>query len=155
LGQSAAELPDLRVVDVGALKPNRYVCAQGLLGAAGAIRFERLTAGGTFRVWPVIGRTDLWVVTHLAAGAEGGRYVPPTRFCGRMVPMHESGIRHRGLASAVTSLTGIVPTASAWLLVDGETPETACWGAVLAALFAAFAVWNAWVVRRMLRRVPG
>jgi hypothetical protein len=151
--EAAIDLGDLRAAPASALVENRYVHAEGMLGAAGAIRYERPFEGDSYRVSPVAGRPDLWVEVRVPAGAENARYVPPTRFAGRLVPFARVGPRHRGLPQAVRDATGEPMPADAWLLVDGEPPSGARWAVALVALFGAFALWNLAAMARILRRV--
>jgi hypothetical protein len=148
---ASMDLGELRDVRVAAALDNRYVRGHGGLGAVGAIRFERPFEGDTYRVSPVAGRRDLWVEVRVPAGEEGGRYVPPSSFAGRLVSFDDAGPRHRGLARAIEDATGEAVLPGARVLVDGEAPSRARWTVALAAVFLAFAVWNALAIARLLR----
>jgi hypothetical protein len=145
-------LGELRDVNVSSIADNRLVQGRGVLGAAGAIRFERAFAGDTYRVSPVAGRRDLWVEVRVPAGEENGRYMPPTAFAGRLVRFDSAGPRHRGLAAAIASVTGEAVPAGARVLVDGEAPADARWAVALGALFLGFALWNVAAIARFVRR---
>lgn len=132
---------------------NRLVRADGLLGAAGGIRYERPFVDDTFRTLPVAGRGDVWVDVRVPAGQENGRWEPPRTYTGRLVHFGGAGPRHRGLADAIERTTGRRIPAGAWLLVDGEGPESARWTLLLAAMFLGFAVWNAVAIARIVRKV--
>jgi hypothetical protein len=132
---------------------NRLVRADGMLGAAGGIRYERPFLDDTFRTLAVAGREDVWVDVRVPAGQESGRWEPPRAFTGRLVRFGGAGPRHRGLASAIERTTGSRVPATAWLLVDGEDPGSARWTILLAAMFLGFAAWNAVAIARILRRV--
>jgi hypothetical protein len=147
------DIGDLRTAPAAALEPNKLVHAEGMLGAAGAIRYEHAFEGDTYRVSPVAGRRDVWVEVRLPAGAESARYVPKSSFTGRLVRLDSAGPRHRGLAASVAAITGEAVPEGAWLLVDGEQPEGAKWAVALLALFAGFALWNAVAIARLVRRV--
>ncbi len=149
------DLGDLSVAPPAAFVENSHIEGRGLVGAAGAIRYERPFASETFRAFPVLhpsGQPNVWVEVRLPAGAEGERYVPPSSFTGRLVRFDDVGPRHRGLKSAIESRGQRVP-AGAWLLVNGEAPGDARWAVRLTALFACFAAWNLYAVARLLRRV--
>jgi hypothetical protein len=139
--------------DAGAGLSNRYVRASGLLGTSGAIRYGRAAEGDSFRLAPVAGNPDLWVEIRVPEGFEGPRFVPPTRFAGRLTPFRKAGVRHVGLVKAVRAQTEVTVPDDAWLLVDGSSPRASRWAAALAALFAGFAVWNVAGVARVLSRV--
>jgi hypothetical protein len=152
---TAADAGDLHAATPAGLAAleNRYVHADGLLGAAGGIRYERPFVEDTFRTLPVAGRTDLWVDVRVPAGQETGRWEPPRSFTGRLVRFGAAGPRHRGLASAISGASGAQVPNEAWLLVDGESPDAARWSVLLAALFLGFAVWNATAIVRIVRRI--
>lgn len=147
------DLGNLYAFDAARAEPNRHVRAHGALGGALAVRFERPFESDTYRVSPVMGRRDLWVEVQVPAGEEGARYVPPTTFSGRLVRWSASGLRHRGLETAVDSLTREAIPADGWLLVDGEAPGSARWALGLAVMFAGFAAWSLVTMGRLVRRV--
>jgi hypothetical protein len=146
-----AELRDVAPSSLG--QGNRFVSGRGMLGAAGAIRFERPFAEDTFRLSPLAGRRDFWVLVRVPAGEENARYVPPSQFRGRLVRFDAGGLRNRGLASVIEDATGEAVPKDGWMLVDGEAPGSATWAVGLAALFVAFAVWNLGAIAKLVRRV--
>jgi hypothetical protein len=148
----ALDVGDLRETSARSVEDNRFVRGRAILGAVGAIRFERPFEIKSYRISPVAGRRDLWVEVGVPAGEEGGRYVPPTSFAGRLVAFDDAGLRHRGLARAIEAATGETIPRGARVLVDGEVPSRARWAVALAAVFLAFAVWNAFAIARLLRR---
>ena len=94
------------VGDLATLKPtvdlsNHYAFATGLLGTTGAIRYARTAESDSFRLMPVAGNSSVWVEIRVPEGFEGPRFVPPTKFAGRLVPLSKAGMRHVGLAKAV------------------------------------------------------
>jgi hypothetical protein len=151
-----ADLGDLRGAEARELEAheNRLVRAEGALGAAGGIRYERLLLADTFRAVPVAGRPDIWVELRVPSGEESGRWEPPRQFAGRLVRFDRTGPRRRGLASAIEHATHERVATGAWLLVDGERPADAKWALVLALAFLGFAVWHVTATARMLRKVP-
>jgi len=153
--RSPATLGDLRTATAAALesKENRYVRGDAMLGVAGGIRYERALVDDTFRTLPVAGRKDVWIDVRVPAGEESGRWEPQRSFTGHLVRFDMAGPRHRALASAIERATGVPVPRGAWLLVDGEAPESTRWAIVLAGLFLGFAVWNGASIARILRRV--
>jgi len=144
--------------DLAPLKPsadlaNRYVHATGLLGTTGAIRYARTAESDSFRLMPVAGNPSIWVEIRVPEGFEGPRFVPPSKFAGRLVPMAKAGMRHVGLAKAVKDQTDVTVPAEAWLVIDGSSPRASRWAIALAAMFVAFAGWNLFGVARVLRSV--
>jgi hypothetical protein len=148
-------LGDLRTTPAETLaaNQNRLVRAEGMLGVAGGIRYERLLVDDTFRTLPVAGRSDVWVDLRVTEGQENGRWEPPGALTGRLVRFSAAGPRHRGLESAIEQSTHAPVPAGAWLLVDGEEPEGARWAIVLAGLFVACALWNVVAIGRIVRKV--
>ena len=157
-GDSAAGLGDLRVAPATVLltNENRPVRGDGMLGAAGGIRYERPFVDGSFRTLPVAGRAepfDMWVEVRVPPGQENGRWEPPRTFAGRLVRLDAAGPRHRGLRAAIEQATQQRVPKGAWLLVDGEDPADARWAIVLSLLFLGFVGWNVTAAARILRRV--
>jgi hypothetical protein len=147
------DVGDLReLVGIGSTA-DRFASAHGMLGAAGAIRFERPFASDSFRLSPVAGRRDLWVMVRVPAGEENARYVPPAQFHGRLVRFDAGGLRNRGLRSIIEQATAEAVPATAWMLIDGEAPSSAGWAVGLVALFVAFAAWNLAAIAKLVRRV--
>jgi hypothetical protein len=147
------DLGELRSAPAGAFAANSFVQARGMMGAAGAIRYERPFVEDSFRVTPVAGRPDVYVEVRVPAGEETARYVPPTELHGRLVRFDATGPRHRGLAAAIADRTGTPVPANAWLIVNGEAPEQARWAVALVMMFLGFALWNAAAIARLMRRV--
>jgi hypothetical protein len=154
-GTTPAGVGDLRTATSESLaaNENRLVHAEGMLGAAGGIRYERPFVDDTFRTLPVAGRDDAWVDVRVPAGLENGRWEPPRAFTGRLVRFGGAGPRHRGLAGAIQRATGTGVPRLAWLIVDGEDPESARWTLLLAATFLGFAAWNGVAIARIVRTV--
>ena len=91
---------------------------------------------------------------RVPAGQESGRWEPPRTFTGRLVRFGGAGPRHRGLAERHRADDGHgTSRRDAWLLVDGEDPESARWTILLAAMFLGFAAWNAVAIARIVRKV--
>jgi hypothetical protein len=159
-GGSPAALGDLRLAPGAALaeSENRPVRAEGMLGAAGGIRYERPFVDASFRALPVVGRAeplDMWVEVRVPAGSDGGQgaWAPPRSFAGRLVRLDAAGPRHRGLRSAIEEATHEHVPADAWLVVDGEDPPDARWAIIVSIMFLGFAGWNIAVAARILRKV--
>jgi hypothetical protein len=132
---------------------NRYARATGLLGGVRAIRYERPMEGDSYRLAPIAGNPGVWVEIRVPEGMEGAKFTPPSSFVGRLVPMREAGIRHRGLGVSVAEAgAGKIPE-GAWLLVDGSSPRASRWAVALGSLLLYFILWNAIGVVRLVRKV--
>ncbi len=147
------ELGDLRFFNPAVAGDNHFVRGHGVLGAVGSMRFERPFEADSYRVAPIAGRPDVWVEFRVPAGEEGGRFVPPSEFNGRLVRFDGAGPRHRGLRAAIHDTTGETVPEGAWLLVNQETPDRAQWAVALVMIFFGFAGWNAGAFLRLVRRV--
>ncbi|AKT36194.1 hypothetical protein [Chondromyces crocatus] len=147
------DVGDLASLQPGVELENRYIRTTGLLGTSGAIHYGRAAEADSFRVAPVAGNPTIWVEIRVPEGFEGPRFVPPTSFAGRLVPLPKAGIRHAGLAGSVREQTQVSVPEGAWLLIDGSSPRSSRWAVALVALFLGFAGWNLVGVFRVLRRV--
>jgi len=147
------EIGDLATLQPGSDLANRYVRASGLLGTHGAIRYGRAAEGDSFRLAPIAGNPRILVEIRVPEGFEGPRFVPPTTFAGRLVPLADAGVRHVGLADTVRDETKVEVPRDAWILIDGSSPRASRWAVALALLFVAFAGWNLLGVARLLSRV--
>ena len=148
-------LGDLRTATGERSRQTRTVwCAPRRCSARRAgIRYERPFVDDTFRTLPVAGaRPDIWVDVRVPAGQESGRWEPPRAFTGRLVRFDAPG-RVTGASRGPSSRRRRTVPAGAWLLVDGEAPESARWTTLLAAMFLGFAVWNAAAIARIVRKV--
>lgn len=146
------ELADLTALTPGADLANRYVRGHGLLATGGAVKYGRPAEGDSFRLAPIASNSKIWVEIRVPEGFEGPRFVPPSTFAGRLVPLHQAGLRHAGLGGAVAETGAAVP-ADAWILVDGDSPRASRWAVALVALLAGFAGWNLLGIARIVRRV--
>lgn len=142
------------LVDKGVSRPvERYVEASGVLGDKGAIRYSRPFEGDSFRLQPVQGNELVWVEIRVPQGMEGSRFVAPTTFTGRLVPLASAGIRHSGIKGAVKRETKQTIKEGALLLVDGASPRASRWAVALFCLFGFFVLWNVVNLVRILRPV--
>ena len=124
---------------------NTWIHGEGPLGTTGAIRYSRPLDDDTFRLAPV--------EVRVPAGLEGPRFVPPTSFVGRLVPLSGAGLRHQNLPESVAEVGEAAVPRDAWLLIDGEAPDSTRWAGGLVALFLAFAAFNLWGIYCLLRPV--
>jgi hypothetical protein len=150
----AEDLGDLRHVSPSPAIANRFVRGNGLLGSAGAIRYDRPLESDAFRLAPLVGNDRIWIEMRVPPEAEVGPGVPQTSFVGRLVPIKGGGFRHSALRKSVRDATGVVIATDAWVLVDGATPSSFRWTVPLCALFAVFAIWNLVAIARILRPAP-
>ena len=132
---------------------NSYVEGKGQLAGAGQLRYERPFESDSYRIAPVAGRNDVWVELRVPAGAESNRFVPKAEFSGRDVRFSQAGLRHRGLRGAIEDHTGQKVPDNAYLLVDGQAPESSRAFAMLWMMFVGFALWNVAAIARLVRKV--
>jgi hypothetical protein len=144
--------------DLGALQPvraqaNSWVRGAGELGTAGAIRYARPLESDSFRLAPITGNPGLWVEIRVPEGMEGPRFVAPSSFVGRLVPISSAGLRYSSLDAWVAEVGGATLPDNAWVLVDDEAPAATRWAMGLFALFVGFAAFNLYGLYRLLRPV--
>jgi len=152
-GGAPAEVGDLaRLVPNDALR-NRYVRGSGSLGTTGAIRYGRAAEGDSFRLAPIAGNDNVWVEIRVPEGFEGPRFIPPSTFAGRLVPMSDAGLREWSLRSDVEEKTGARVPEGAWLLIDSTSPRASRWALLMTGLLLGFAAWNAVGILRLVGRV--
>ena len=150
---NARDVGDLTTASADGFLENQYVHGQVMLGAGGAIRYERPLVSDSFRLMPVAGRDDVWVEVRVPPRGENVRWVPPAQVSGRLVRFETAGPRHRGLADQVKETKQHDVPKNAWLLVDSAAPSDARWAVLLSAMFACFALWNVFATAKLLRRV--
>jgi hypothetical protein len=131
---------------------NSYVRASGSLGTTGAIRYGRAAEGDSFRLAPIAGNEKVWVEIRVPEGFEGPRFIPPSTFAGRLVPMSDAGLRQWMLRSDVEEKTGTRVPPDAWLLIDSTSPRASRWALLLTVLLLGFAAWNVVGIARILSR---
>lgn len=147
------ELGELATLRPSAELSNTYVRGTGLLATQGAIKYGRPLEGDSFRLAKLAGTSNVWVEIRVPEGFEGPRFVPPSTFAGRLVPLADVGLRHLGLADAIRAGGTAELPADTWVLIDGCSPRGSRWATALTLLFAGFAAWNLLGVARVLRRV--
>jgi len=121
------ELGDLQTAAAASFGANSFVQGEARLGGVGALRYEHPFESDTYRLAPVAGRNDVWV--------------------------EQGGLRHRGIADSVQSLTNQAVPQNAWLLVDGQTPSDSRGIVALCVMFLGFAVWNLLTLLKLRRKV--
>ncbi len=132
---------------------NTWVQGEALLSSSHAVRYGRPLETDNYRLAPIAGNEKIWVQVRVPEGMEGPRFVPPTSFVGRLVPISRAGIRLDGLPDAVESAKAGKMPEGAWLLVDGESPSTTRWAIGLVLLFMGFAAFNLWGLYKLTRPV--
>jgi hypothetical protein len=135
---------------------NRWVRGMGELAQVGGIRYVRPLDTDSFRLAPLTKSPNLWVQIRVPSGYENEHFVPPTVFSGRLVPFSALGLRYGELGDAPKEAgwqPGHLPK-DAWLLIDGETPESNRWLLGLVALFGAFGAFALRALLSLLRPLP-
>jgi hypothetical protein len=133
---------------------NAWVQGQGELEASGAVAYRRPLESDSYRLSRVTGAQKLWVQVRVPrddVDPEHRRYVPPTSFVGRLVPLSQGGVRLSQLDAAVADSGRAALPSDAWLVLDGEAPATTRWTLGVGMLLVGFAVFNAVGLLRLLR----
>lgn len=133
---------------------NSWVQGQGELEIQGAIAYRRPLESDSYRLSRVSGANKLWVQVRVPWDDDDPnhkRFVPPTSFVGRLVPLERSGLRLSQLEGAVAEAGRPALPGDAWLLIDGEAPATTRWTLGLGLLLLGFAAFNLFGLVRLLR----
>ncbi len=149
-GGTPGQLGNLAELEPRPNLANTWVQGEALLSSSRAVRYSRPLEADSYRLAPVAGNPRLWVQVRVPSGLEGPRFVPPTSFVGRLLPLGEGGLRYGALADAVAVAAGGSAPDGAWLLVDGEAPATTRWSLGLITLFVGFAGFGAFGLVRLL-----
>jgi hypothetical protein len=132
---------------------NTWVQGEAIMASEKAMRYARPLESDSYRLAPIAGNARIWVQVRVPSGMENPRFVPPTSFVGRMLPLSDAGIRHAKVVEIARQANGGTLPAGAWLLLDGEAPSTTRWALGLVVLFLGFAAFNVWGLVRLLRPV--
>jgi len=139
------DLGELSQFHAASTHANTWVHGSGTLRADGAVRYARPLEDDTYRLAQVEGNDKLWVQVSVPddpSDPEGAHFVAPTSFVGRLIPVSRAGIRHGMVRAAVSDAWQGKVTDDAWLLVDGEAPQTTRWALGLCGLFLGFAAFS-------------
>jgi hypothetical protein len=136
------ELGSLATVELGPEHANRYVLGAAPLADRPSVRYRRFGEQGFAVLSPVAGRGELWVEHDVPDRLAGPRFVSPTRFSGRLVPLADLGAGRWGVGALVADAAAQRAAAPVWILLDGATPQSERWALAMALLMTAFGGWN-------------
>ncbi|HTM46772.1 MAG TPA: hypothetical protein VL137_17575 [Polyangiaceae bacterium] len=141
------DLGDLQQVQLSANLANRAVRGSGVLDVH-AIAYQRPLESSEYRLVPLLGNDHLWVELPIPSQLDASRFIPPTSFVGRLVPLRQAGLGYDALAQVQQGpqLQG------SWLLLDGESPEGSRWVIGVMLLLSGFAGFAGLGLYRVLRR---
>jgi hypothetical protein len=128
---------------------NTWVHAEGQLEPAVA-GYRRPLDPDRFRLARALDNPKIWVELREPSGSLGEHFVPPVSFVGRLVPLSDPGLSHRGLIDALSESGQPSPPLDAWLLIDGQSPSSSRWALGVCGLLLAFAVFSGWGIVRLL-----
>jgi hypothetical protein len=141
------DLGDLQQVQLSEDLANRSVRGSGVLDVH-AIAYQRPLESSEYRLVPLLGNDRLWVELPVPSELDPSRFIPPTSFVGRLVPLQQAGLGYDALAQMQQG----PQLQSAWLLLDGESPEGSRWVIGVMVLLTAFAGFASLGLYRVLRR---
>jgi len=153
-GGTPRGIGELSAFKPGASDANTWVRGEGALEIGGAIAYRRPLESDSYRLSRVSGSPALWVQVRVPRDDDDPdhkRFVPPSSFVGRLVPVGRGGVRLSQLGSAIAEAGRPALPDSAWLLIDGEAPATTRWTLGVAMLLVGFAVFNLFGLLRLLR----
>jgi hypothetical protein len=140
------DLGDLQQVKLSADLANRAVRGSGVLDSR-AIAYRRPLESSEYRLVPLLGSDRLWIELPIPSQLDPSRFIPPTSFVGRLVPLQQAGLGYETLAQMQLDpqLQG------AWVLLDGQSPEGTRWVIGVLLLLAGFAGFASVGLYRVLR----
>lgn len=150
------DLGELSQFQLASMHANTWVHGNGTLRADGAVRYARPLEDDTYRLAQVEGNDKLWVQVSVPddpADPDGAHFVAPTSFVGRLIPVSRAGIRHGMVRAAVSDAWQGKVRDDAWLLVDGEAPQTTRWALGLCGLFLGFATFSLIGLAKLTQKV--
>jgi hypothetical protein len=153
-GQAPRALGELSRFAPDAADANSWVQADGELDVKGAIAYRRPLESDSYRLSRVNGARKLWVQVRVPSDDDDPdhkRFVAPTSFVGRLVPVGGGGLRLSQLGTAIAEAGRPPLPSDAWLLIDGEAPATTRWALGLGLLLLGFAGFNLFGLLRLLR----
>jgi hypothetical protein len=152
-GGRPADIGELSQLDLARAASNSWVRAEASLSAADVVGYQRPLEADMYRLARVEGTKRIWVELRVPRDADGERFIAPSSFVGRLVPVSAAGLRYGALPEAVVEAGKQPLPADAWLLIDGEAPAGTRWALGLGALLVGFAGFNLFGVVRLAQRV--
>jgi hypothetical protein len=152
-GGRPADIGELSGISLPEKRSNTWVRAEGSLSPTDVIGYRRPLDADTYRLARVEGSDRVWVELRVPRDADGARFIAPSSFVGRLMPVSRAGIRYGALPEAVEEAGHEPLPANAWLLIDGEAPAGMRWALGLGVLLVAFAGFNLLGLVRLTQRV--
>jgi hypothetical protein len=152
-GGRPADLGELSRVALDDERSNTWVRAEGVLSTTDVIAYQRPLDRDLYRLARVEGTDRVWVELRVPKEADGARFIAPSSFVGRLMPVSLAGLRYGALPDALVEAGQKPLPEDAWLLIDGEAPAGTRWALGLGALLVAFAAFNLLGVARLAERV--
>lgn len=144
-GGSPRPLGDLQRVELNETLANRWVQGRGEL-ASDALAYQRPLTQGEYRLAPLVDNPRLWVEMRIPSDLDPARFVPPSSFVGRLVPLAEAGLGYEQLSELGLDAN------DSWLLLDGESPQGERWVIGVLLLLFGFAGFSGFGLYRLLHR---
>jgi hypothetical protein len=152
-GGRPRDVGELARLKLGAAEPNTWVRAEGALSSSDVVGYQRPLDSDTYRLARVEGTERVWVEMRVPREADGARFIAPSSFVGRLLPVSQAGLRYGALPEAVVEAGRSALPSDAWLLIDGEAPAGTRWALGLSLMLVGFAVFNVLGVARLAQRV--
>jgi hypothetical protein len=125
---------------------NTWVHGSGVLDTR-AVAYQRPLVPGEYRLVPLVNSDRLWIEVQVPAAVDPDRFIPPSSFVGRLVPLSEAGLGYESLANLAGG-----PMPDAWLLLDGQSPAGTRWVFGVLLVLLGFVGFSAFGLYRVLRR---
>lgn len=152
-GGRPADVGELSRVQLDEQRSNTWVRAEGELSTTDVIGYQRPLDRDLYRLARVEGTDRVWVELRVPREADDARFIAPSSFVGRLLPVSLAGLRYGALPDALVDAGREPLPRDAWLLIDGEAPAGTRWALGLGALLVAFAAFNLLGLARLAQRV--
>jgi hypothetical protein len=152
-GGRPTDIGELAEARLGDARENTWVRAEASLSPTDVVGYKRPLDADTYRLARVEGTERVWVEVRVPEGADGARFIAPSSFVGRLLPVSRAGVRYGALPDAVVDAGKPALPADAWLLIDGEAPAATRWALGLGVMLVGFAAFNLFGVVRLAQRV--
>jgi hypothetical protein len=147
------DVGELSRVRLEAARPNSWIRAEGALSPTDVVGYRRPLDQDVYRLARVEGTERVWVELRVPRDADGERFIAPSSFVGRLLPVSAAGLRYGALPEAISEAGKPPLPPDAWLLIDGEAPAGTRWSLGLGLLLLGFAAFNLFGLVRLAQRV--
>lgn len=155
--ETPLELGEVTDIDFAKIESNTYVHINGIPNPTKVVKFTKRLNKGFFRLFPLVGTTDVFVQIHIREDGEEGEGKPkekkktdelPGEFTGRairFVDLEKTGIAsssYKNIRDFFFEKFYMTVPESSMLIMDGDNPRSYWMYPVLAAFICFFVLLN-------------